>query len=101
MMKNYFKPGSNSFKVIELLNAGKSYDEIAKAMKYKNKNTISGIVSEWKLKDRLEKKKLKTEETVRKKRFKAYERVVRCNGINTVSCESFIDFIFIHSVRRR
>jgi len=63
MMKNYFKPNSKSFKVIELLNAGKTYDEVAKAMGYKNKNTISGIVSRWRKYSHLdEKTDLKTED---------------------------------------
>jgi len=56
MMKNYFRPNSKAFKVIELLNEGKTYDEAAKIMKYKDKGTISSIVSRWKTKDRLNEK---------------------------------------------
>jgi len=57
MMKNYFKPETKSFKVIELLNAGKTYDEIVETMKYKSKNSVSNVVSRWRTKDLLNKKR--------------------------------------------
>ncbi len=52
MLKNYFKPETRSFKVIELLNAGKTRDEVAKTMKYASKNAVAQVVSRWKLKER-------------------------------------------------
>ena len=51
MINNPFKPESKSYKVIELVNKGKTHKEIAKTMKYKYNNYVSAVIHRAKLKN--------------------------------------------------